>query len=311
MSDLYFQRVLALMTRPDLLRPISDPELAAQVAANAVQPDGYEPPVVKTETRAVPGPHGDVEVRVYTPADPKGPLLVWCHGGGWVGGDLDMPEADAAAREVSARAEAVVVSVGYRLAVEGVHYPVPLDDVTAALTWSVDQAADLGADPTRVSLGGASAGANLAAGAALRVRDQGGPMPRALVLIYPLVHPVLPQLHPDLARKVAPLSPGQAFAPDVLAALVENYLGGAVAQATPYAMAGLGSAEGLPPTLVINCEYDALRASGEAYADALAAAGVVVDVSCAPGVLHGHLNQPWLPVTGDSFARMAAWISRA
>ena len=99
--------------------------------------------------RRSPGPHGPVPVRIYEP--PAGertgrPCLVWAHGGGFVGGDLDMREADWTAREVCARAGAVVVSVDYRLAVDGVCYPVPHDDTVAAVAWVRDNAEALGID---------------------------------------------------------------------------------------------------------------------------------------------------------------------
>jgi acetyl esterase len=308
-TDRYFARILELMASPLTAETISDPDLAARVAAAAAQPADYSPPAVQTENTTAPGPNGDVNVRVYRPVGATvGPLFVWCHGGGWVGGDLEMPEGDFVAREICARTSAVVVSVDYRLAIQGVHYPVPNDDVVAAIRWARDT--DLGADPSRFTVGGASAGANLVAGAVVRLRDEGDELPNSQLLIYPLVHPQLPQLSEDIAARVAPLPPALAFAPEILVPVVENYLGGPLDSATPYAMAALApSLNGLPPTLIINCEYDALRASGEAFAEQLAAAGVPVHVTTAPNVLHGHLNQPWLPETQDSLALMAEWVS--
>ena len=308
MTDRYYSRILELMASPLSLETISDPDLAARVAAATVPPADYAPPTVKVTDTTAPGPHGDIRVRIYTPADgTAGPLFVWCHGGGWLGGDLEMPEADHVAREICARTSAVVVSVDYRLAVDGVHYPVPHDDVVAAIRWA--RSADLGADSTRFTVGGASAGANLVAGAVLRLRDEGDRLPDSQLLIYPLVHPQLPPLSADIAAAVAPLPPALAFAPEILGPVVENYLGGPLDSATPYAMAALGSVTGLPPTLIINCEYDALRASGEAFAEQLAAAGVTTHMTMAPEVLHGHLNQPWLAATQDSLALMAEWVS--
>src|SRR3954452_927450 len=135
------------------------------------------PPDVRVDERRVPGPHGDVPVRIYSPRDgtPSGAGVVWMHGGAFVAGDLDMPEADALARELCARAGAVVVSVDYRLATGGGRFPGPHDDVVAAWRWTAEHAAELGIDPARLAIGGASAGGNLAAGAALRLRDEGGP----------------------------------------------------------------------------------------------------------------------------------------
>src|SRR3954451_1815167 len=114
------------------------------------------PPDVATRDDVVPGPHGPVRVRIYTAERPSGAGLVWAHGGGFVGGDLDMREADWTAREICAQEGAVVVSVAYRLAVGGVCYPVPHDDAVASVAWPRDNAAALGIDPGRISVGGAS-----------------------------------------------------------------------------------------------------------------------------------------------------------
>jgi acetyl esterase len=308
--DPYYDRLLGMLATASFEKPELDSELTSTVAAMAAPPASYSLPDVQITATTLPGPHGEVPVRIYRSVDSAEsvPLLVWCHGGGWIGGDLDMPEADATAREICFRTGAVVISVDYRLATRGVHYPVPLDDVVAAFLWAVTEADELGADPSRISLGGASAGANLAAGAALRLRDEGGPTPSASLLVYPCVHARLPPASAELEAKLTGLTPIMAFAPEVLTPTVENYLGAPVDDATPYAMPALGELAGLPPTLIINCEYDGLRASGEAYGTALAEAGVRVEVVCAPAVLHGHLNHPWLPAAQSSLATMAKWV---
>lgn len=254
------------------------------------------PPVVPTRADAAPGPHGPVPVRIYEP-EPDGeaarPCLVWAHGGGFLGGDLDMREADWTARAVCARAGAVVVSVDYRLAVDGVCYPVPHDDVVAAVAWVRDSAADLGIDASRIAVGGASAGANLTAGAVLKLRDRDGWLPSALLFVYGVAHPVVPPASVALAAALAELPP--LFSPrsdERDDFLTVNYLGGPVSSADGYAMPALGVLGGLCPTVVINAEYDRLRASGEAFAAALALAGVDLRQVLVPGVLHAFLNQP-------------------
>src|SRR4051794_15002181 len=250
------------------------------------------PPDVATRDDAVPGPHGPVPVRIYTPDSPTGAGLVWAHGGGFVGGDLDMREADWTAREIAARAGAVVASVDSRLAVGGVCSPVPHDDVVAAVAWTRDNAAAVGVDPARISIGGASAGGNLTAGAALELRDRDGWVPASLLLAYPALHAAVPAPSAALAAKLAELPP--LFQPRAGSGhpLSGNYLGGPLSRADGYAFPAHAVLEGLCPTVVINAEYDNLRPSGEAFTAALAVAGVDVRQVTVPGLLHGFLNQP-------------------
>jgi acetyl esterase len=250
------------------------------------------PPAVDTRTDAASGPHGPVPVRIYGPAGAGAdrPCLVWLHGGAFQAGDLDMPEADWVAREVAQRAGAVVVSVDYRLAVNGVAYPVPHDDAVAAVRWVRDRAAGLGADPARITVGGASAGGNLAAGAILRLRDHDGWLPAQLLLAYAVLHPVIPPPSATLAAMLEELPRVLRFLPADTHAITVNYLGGPLSTADGYAMPGLGVLEGLCPTVVVNAEYDDLRPSAEAFAAALAVAGVDVRQVVARGALHGFLN---------------------
>jgi acetyl esterase len=298
-DDAWFAALRALTTLPP--RPLSsDPALAALLTP--VDPGDWKVANVDVTEAAAPGPHGNVPVRVYRPeGEPEG-WFVWVHGGAWAFGDLDLPEADATAREVCERGRRVVVSVDYRLAVNGLHYPVPLDDVVAAMTWAVAQA------DGPVALGGASAGANLVAGATLRLRDEGGAVPSKLLLIYPLLHPVLPRPSEELGTKLATLSPVARFDPAIYQAIVQNYLGGLAEDAPAYAMPSLADLTGLPPTLVHNCEYDALRASGEAFAEQLDAAGVPLRLSCAPEVPHGHLSSPWLAQFSATIDEMVSFL---
>lgn len=310
-DDQYWAAIEAFMADPVMTAPPGDPELFGRLSAQGKEGD-YDPAEAAVTDETVAGPHGPVPVRIYQPVAPGSgrPLLVWCHGGGWVGGDIDMPEADATAREVSRRADAVVVSVDYRLATQGIHYPIPHDDVVAAYRWAVDQAERLGASPDRVTLGGASAGANLAGGACLRLRDEGQP-PARLILVYPLVHPVLPPFSDELAPKAATLAPAAVPDPRMVKTITENYIGAPAAEADAYAMPGLADLAGLPPTLVVNCEYDGLRASGEAFVASAATAGVEVKQLLALDVLHGHINSPWLPQAQQTYADMAAWVAAA
>ncbi|MGC5166787.1 alpha/beta hydrolase fold domain-containing protein [Luteimicrobium sp. DT211] len=255
------------------------------------------------------GPHGPVPVRVYVPGaapPPEGrPGLVWIHGGAFSFGDLDMPEADATARGVAGRAGAVVVSVDYRLCpvppelggggderVDSrgapVRFPVPHDDCLAAYTAVRDRADALGVDRDRLAIGGASAGGCLAAGAALRLADEGR-APWQLLLVYAVLHPTLPDPEPELTEALASVPPALLFATGARDAINGTYLGDAVP--TPYAYAGIApDLSGLPPTYVENAEFDVLRASGERFARQLRSAGVDVESHVRRGVPHGHLD---------------------
>lgn len=269
------------------------------------------------------GPHGRLRVRVYEPAAPAGPGLVWAHGGGFAAGDIDMPEADWVSRSFAERG-IVVVSVDYALAPfprtwaqtadaperDGVHYPVASDEIEATFRWAVSSG--LAAGPW--TIGGASAGANLVAGATLRMSHGAGPVPALAVLAYPTLQAV--QAAPDDELRAALDADPEAdlFGAEPVRIMYENYLGAPVERGDVYAVPGTASPAELtrfPPTIMINDEVDELRVSGEAFAAALRAAGVDVDVSTEPGTRHGHLNRPELPAATASVDRFARRILAA
>lgn len=282
----------------------------------------YQAPAVRFRETGARGPNGTVPVRVYGGAPGHdGPALVWMHGGGFAGGGPEMREADQLAREVAARSGGVVVSVDYRLARDGVHFPVPHEDVLAAWLWTVEHAAELGADPDRVCLGGASAGGNLAVGAALFLKDAGLPLPAKLLLAYPFLHADLPAPSTGSNTGSIPGSlPGVLeglprllrFTADDCRALVENYIGGPVAMASSYAMPGNADPSGLPPAAIIACEYDDLRHSAEAFAAGLRRAGTDVDFRLEAGAVHGYLNHSaGLRIVQDGLAFLARALVEA
>lgn len=272
------------------------------------------PPQVRVHDAEAPGPHGPVPVRVYSPDGDATdrPCLVWVHGGAFVGGDLEMPEADWTARQVCERAGAVVVSVDYRLCNAGVHYPVPHDDVVAAVRWTRENADELGVDRARISLGGASAGGNLAIGAALKLRDSDGEPPAALLPIYPVAHVVVPTAAASQATRMADVPAVLRFFPAQMTWLNQNYLGGPLSGADGYAFGANAVLEGLCPTLVINAEYDDLRPSGEDFVARCALAGVDVRQVTAVGMLHGFLNtRPDVEPVGQALDLMAGLVATA
>lgn len=293
------------------LTPMSDgppsPEDMARFAAFGAPVDGWTAPEVDVHDTLASGPHGPVRVRVYRRVDGSTPVrgLVWMHGGAFIGGDLDMPEADVVARELVDRGGTVVVSVDYRLCHGGVHFPVPHDDVHAAYLWA--SAGGLLPQGSPWSIGGASAGANLAAGAAQRLRDEGVPLD-SVVLAYPVVHAPVPDGGPGLAARMESLPPVLRFPPEATAFLNANFLGEHTPE-TPYTFAGHGVVAGLPRTRVIVCEFDDLLPSGEAFAAQLAAAGVPVEVERVDGVAHGHLNVAGLAEATATIDGIAAFLA--
>ncbi|MDN4476807.1 alpha/beta hydrolase fold domain-containing protein [Demequina sp. SYSU T00192] len=255
----------------------------------------------------VPGPHGEVPLRLYVPETPNGDALLWIHGGGFMIGDLDMPEAHEASLALAATG-LTVASVGYRLAVDGVLFPVPGDDVDAAWRWATEDDA-LGVPAARWHIGGASAGGNLAAAASLRIRDTGLPVAASMLLIYPVLHDELPKPSAELAARLAELPEEARFPVDRCVELNLNYVGEPELLHHPYAFPAHGDLSGLPSALVLNADVDDLRPSGEAFAADLAAAGVDVTVAHEPGTWHGYLNEFDQPGAARTVDRMSAWIA--
>jgi len=256
-----------------------------ETAARIPKPD--EAPA-SVENRTL---EGGLRIRLYRP-EGKGsfPILLYFHGGGWAIGDLE--SHDHVCRSLSKRAGAVVVSVDYRLAPE-TKFPGPLDDCAAALRWSVDHAAELAGDPERVAVGGDSAGANLAAGLALRVRDQGGPRIALQLLIYPVTDRNFETV------SYREFASGYGLSRANMQWFWECYCpqGGVPSpEAAPLRAKDL---KGLPPAFVLTAEYDVLRDEGEAFARRLHKEGVPVRGLRFLGMNHGFIRMAALYPQAD------------
>lgn len=267
-------------------------------------------------------PYGAADglVRVY-PADAAAPGptpgLVWAHGGGFVAGDLDMPEADWVARALAARG-VDVVSIDYRLVGDGAgRFPAGSDDVLAAWSWTLEHADELGVDRARLVIGGASAGANLVTGAVLRMLGHApaatGPvLPAGVVLGYPTLLAVQPAPGPELRAALDANPLADRFGADAVRGMYEHYLGGPVDDAPLTTVPGRAAASDLtdfPPTLIVNGDVDELRVSGELFAATLTAAGVAVELALEPGTEHGHLNRPHEPAASATVDRVVRWLA--
>jgi acetyl esterase len=239
-----------------------------------------EPEEIATEDRTIPGPAGEIPIRVYTPAGegPK-PVIVYFHGGGWVIGELDT--VDNPLRRIANRTGAVVVSVDYRLAPEHV-YPAAFDDCYAATAWVAEHAAELGGDPERIAVSGDSAGGNLAAAVAIATRDRQGPRIAAQLLIYPVTD------FDFTTESYGQNGEGYLLTKGSMQWFWAHYLGAQELGKDPYACpARADDLSGLPPAFVATAEFDPLRDEGEAYAANLRIAGVDVTAKRYDGMLHG------------------------
>lgn len=257
---------------------------------------------VRVSDERVAGVDGSsLPIRVYRPDGEPRVALLWVHGGGFQGGNLDMPESHVVSAELAHRAAALVISVDYRLAVGGVRYPAPVDDAVSA--WRA--LLTMVAPQIPVTIGGASAGAAIAMSAALRIDRENLRSANALLLAYPFVHFPTPAIDPAIADEMRALPPLVRFTPESIEGMVSGYVG-RVSNIPIEAMPGAAPLASLPPTTIVLSEYDDLRPSGELLARQLSESGVANNVHLSSGMLHGHLNRlPGLPETDRSLTVLA------
>jgi len=239
--------------------------------------------VAKVENRTIPGPEGQIPIRIYTPEGPGPfPILVFFHGGGWVIGNLET--ADAPVRALTNRARCVAVSVDYRLAPEH-KFPAAPDDCYAATVWAAENARSIGGDPSRIAVGGDSSGGNLAAVVALMARDRGLPRLAFQLLVYPVTNR---DFNTASYRENAE---GYNLTRDAMIWFWNHYLASDADASNPYASPLLAaSLTGLPPAFVITAEYDPLRDEGESYAQRLREADVPTQHKRYAGTVHGFFG---------------------
>jgi acetyl esterase/lipase len=231
--------------------------------------------------------------------------MVWAHGGAWVGGSIDMPEAHWVGLALASRGVSVF-SVDYHLSLRGVTFPVPSDDLLASYDWALAELPALGLAGISLHLGGASAGGNLAAGVAKRLAQRGS-APTSLVLAYPAIHSELPEPSAELAEALTRIESPDMI-PGLLAFTMAHFAGAAGIR-DEIAFPGNGAVPAKhPSTFVLNADADPLRSSGELYASQLRYAGVRVEVAHDAGSQHGFLNEPESDFGRAGISRIADWL---
>jgi acetyl esterase len=254
-------------------------------------------PVNRVEDFTVPGPDGDIPVRLYAHGDALAPTLVFYHGGGFVIGSIK--SHDATARMIANASGWSVLSVDYRLAPEH-RFPAAAEDSYAALVWAGSDAAKArGIDTTKLAVGGDSAGGNLAAVVAIMARDRSGPKLAHQLLIYPVVDADFDR--PSYIENAEDL----LLTRDAMKWYWDHYMGPDGDHSHPHAVPIKADLHDLPPATVITAGYDPLRDEGEAYGEKLKAAGNAVETTRYPGAFHGFVGMGDLQSGRDAMAQIA------
>lgn len=264
------------------------------------------PATVATRDQTIPGPAGDLPVRIYTPpggGDGPRPVLCFFHGGGWVQGDLDTHHH--ACLKLADRAGCLIMAVDYRLAPEH-KFPAAVEDCLAAYRWLTENAAEIGGDPSRVGVGGDSAGGNLAAVVSQQVATAGEQVPACQVLIYPATDFTMSAPSHDELRDayIIPRDRMDWYSAQYLNDPSEM----TDVRASPFLAEDL---RGQPPTLMLTGGFDPLRDEGRRYADKLSAAGVPVTRLDYDGQIHAFVILTAVIPEGDrALSEIADYLRR-
>lgn len=239
--------------------------------------------VKRIEDRRIPGPDGEIPIRLYYPAGgPPFAVLVYFHGGGWVIGDLNTHHGFCHA--LAKTSGCLVVSVDYRLAPEH-RYPAAVEDAYAATVWVAENSDVIHSDPDRLAVGGDSAGGHLAAVVALMARDREGPRIDLQVLIYPITD------YNFNTPSYTENKEGYLLTRDLMKWFWNHFIDDEGEANHPYVSPlRAENLSDLPQALIVTAEYDPLRDEGEAYGQRLQEAGVTVTQSRYPGMIHAFIR---------------------
>ena len=278
------------------------PEQArAMVRRSAASSDGPPIPMAELLEFELPGAGGSLKARLYVPhgaPPPPRPMLVHYHGGGWMVGDLETH--DSACRFLAAHSGASILSPTYRLAPEN-PFPAAVEDAREAWLLAFRLSAELGADPTRIAIGGDSAGANLAAGVAIAMRDAGGPRATMQLLIYPAAEAV----EPRPSRRI--FAEGPFLKQSDIDHCERAYLPDKQMGYDPFAsILRAPDLSNLPPAYVATAGFDPIRDEAEEYAERMRREGTQVALRRHPRLVHTFAN-----LTGISRSCRAAMLETA
>ena len=272
-----------------------------RLVAQAPRPALPEIAVAEVLDRLIPGPGGDIPVRIFRPRPSAVlPVVVYFHGGGFVIGDLDT--YDRGCRALAVGADAIVVSVDYRLAPEH-PFPAAVDDADAARRWVGEHASEFAGDAERIAVAGDSAGGTLAAVTATHARDEGAHV-RAQLLIYPGTY-----LGASTPSRKEFAGPGYFLHKATMEFFEASYLAGASPDQPDVSPLLILDFAGLPPAHLVLAECDPLYDEGLAYAERLAAAGVRTEAAEYAGMFHGFFNLGHvLPEAASASKSAYAWL---
>ena len=299
---LHPQAALAIQRAGDLPTELSPAELRVAYERQRLTMLPPKPAVAVTYQLSIPSEFGPIPARFYRATKDKAPcpLLVYFHGGGFMLGTLAL--YDTTCRRLAVQGQCAVLSVDYRLAPE-TQFPGAVQDAYAATHWASDHAGLLNIDPSKIAVGGDSAGGNLAAVVAQMAQDSKAFRLALQVLIYPMTDQS--REYPSYQRNAS----GYMLTTAALNWFMDNYVPDPLDRRDPLASPMLReNLRGLPPALIISAEFDPLVDENEAYAKRLKEAGVETDYVCFPGMIH-----PFFTLGGvvEDSARAEALVASA
>jgi acetyl esterase len=286
--------------KPPRMISVADARKGLDAFMEYVRATGGVEDVARIEDRKVPGPAGDIPVRIFVPmgGEPVGAMMYF-HGGGWVIGGLF--SHDNVCRSFANAAGCIVIAVDYRLSPEN-KFPAAPEDCYAATRWAAENAASIGYPAGKLAVGGDSAGGNLSTVVCLMARDRGGPKIAYQLLIYPVTDAAT-----DTSSYKDFWGDGYFLSGADMAWFWSNYLARKEDGDSPYASpARAKSLAGLPPAMVITAGLDPLRDEGEAYAIRLIEAGVPTLCVRYEYVTHAMFNMAPIVDAGKTMTRQAA-----